>query len=86
VFNLELTFGICPLHSRCIVYAFVYFAGHNVLLTHVHCKEVYPGTGGAGGAFFAQDNQDAYNLEAVSTQSIIGIAGIAQAVAIVPYI
>ena len=47
------------------------FAGHDVLLTHVHCKEVYPGTGRAGGAFFAQDTQDAFNLEAVSTQSTI---------------
>lgn len=37
------------------------FPGYEVILTHVHCNEVYPGAGGSGGAYFAQDNQSANN-------------------------
>jgi len=49
---------------RLVDFVAKHFSGHKVLLTHVHCKEVYLGAGGAGGAFYAQENQDAYNHEA----------------------
>lgn len=39
-------------------------AGYDVILTHVHCKEVYPGAASSGGAFFSADVQAANNLQA----------------------
>jgi len=38
--------------------------GHEFVVTHVHCKELYPLAAGAGGAFFAQHARDVMDREA----------------------